>query len=41
MKWTKKQIVGAVLGGLAIAAAVWFCSYTLVEAIRVLLEGVK
>lgn len=41
MKWTKKQVIGAVLGGLAIAALIWFCSVTLIESIRQVIEQVK
>ena len=40
-KWTKKQVVGAVLGGLAIAAVFGFCIMSVQDAARLYLEQVK
>lgn len=37
-KWTKKQVVGAVLGGLAIFAVCAFCAFNLVDVMARLLE---
>lgn len=40
-KWTRGQIVGAILGGLAIAGVLWFCSYSMTEALRQAYDAVN
>lgn len=41
MKWTKKEVVSAVLGGLAIGVLVWFSAVVLVDSIRQIIEQAK
>jgi hypothetical protein len=41
MKHTKKQIAGAVVGGLLVAMMLYCCSYMIVDALRQIAELTK